>query len=163
TCAVQKLMSAKGQKRTYAVQNVMSALPPKATAKADPRKGSCLLYPRKRTCAVQDGMSAKGQKRTSGRPQTDAATRGRMTLISVNSPGFVSTSIVPLCCLTIMSWLIESPRPVPSPVGLVVKNGSKIFSFTSGVRPVPLSRILISTQSPRLLVEAVRVGSKSSP
>ena len=31
----------------------MSALPPIATAKADSRKRSCLLYPRKRTCAVQ--------------------------------------------------------------------------------------------------------------
>src|SRR5262249_60192733 len=27
-------------------------------------KGSCLLYPRKRTCAVQEAMSALGQKRT---------------------------------------------------------------------------------------------------
>src|SRR5215510_13059432 len=50
----------------------MSALPPIATAKADSRKGSCLLYPRKRTCAVQSGMSAKGQKQTS----CDAAKSG---------------------------------------------------------------------------------------
>src|SRR5262249_12456177 len=57
-------MSALGQKRTFAVQNLMSALPPIATAKADFRKSSCLLYPRKRTCAVQLGMSALGQKRT---------------------------------------------------------------------------------------------------
>jgi hypothetical protein len=33
-----KQMSALGQKRTYAVQNGMSALPPIATAKADSRK-----------------------------------------------------------------------------------------------------------------------------
>jgi hypothetical protein len=45
-------MSALGHKRTCAVQLVMSALPPIATAKADSRKKSCLLYPRKRTCAV---------------------------------------------------------------------------------------------------------------
>ena len=51
--------------------------------------------------------------------------------ISVNSPSCVSTSIAPACCLTIMSWLMERPRPVPSPVGLVVKNGLNIFSFTS--------------------------------
>ena len=37
---------------------------PIATAKADSRKRSCLLYPRKRTCALQGRMSAKGQKRT---------------------------------------------------------------------------------------------------
>ena len=79
------------------------------------------------------------------------AARGRVTMISVNSPGCVSTSIEPACCLTIMSWLMERPRPVPSPVGLVVKNGLNIFSFTSGGIPVPLSRILISTRSPRFL------------
>jgi hypothetical protein len=32
---------------------LMSALHPKATAKADLRERSCLLYPQKRTCAVQ--------------------------------------------------------------------------------------------------------------
>ena len=36
-------MSGLGQKRTYAVQKTMSALPQKATAKADFRKRSCLL------------------------------------------------------------------------------------------------------------------------
>src|SRR5262249_54705657 len=45
-------MSALGQKQTYAVQIAMSALPPIATAKADIRKRSCLLYPQKRTCAL---------------------------------------------------------------------------------------------------------------
>ena len=40
--------------------------------------------------------------------------------------------------------------------GLVVKNGLNIFSFTSGGMPVPLSRILISTLSPRFLVAAAR-------
>ena len=46
-------MSALGHKQTYAVQKVMSALPPIATAKADSRKRSCLLYPGKQTCAAQ--------------------------------------------------------------------------------------------------------------
>src|SRR5262249_13633663 len=58
-------MSALGQKQTYAAHNAMSALPPIATAKADIRKQSCLLYPQKRTCAVHSAMSALGQKRTS--------------------------------------------------------------------------------------------------
>src|SRR5262249_7571794 len=49
-----------------ALQNVMSALPPIATAKADMRKWSCPLCPQKRTCALQLRMSAMGQKRTSG-------------------------------------------------------------------------------------------------
>src|SRR5215470_18638872 len=48
-------MSALGQKQTYAMQKRMSALPPKATAKADPRKRSCLLYPRKQTCGSARG------------------------------------------------------------------------------------------------------------
>ena len=72
--------------------------------------------------------------------QTNAGVRGKTILISVNSPVCVSTSIEPACCFTMTSWLIESPRPVPSPVGLVVKNGLNIFSFTSGVIPVPQRR-----------------------
>ena len=44
-----------------------------------------------------------------------------------------------------MSWLIDRPSPVPSPAGLVVKNGLNILSFTSGGMPVPLSRMRIST------------------
>jgi hypothetical protein len=85
--------------------------------------------------------------------------------------------------MTTMSWLNERPRPVPSPAGLVVKKGLNIFSFTSGGMPLPgaalgermgqniltadlvvqrveaMSRILISTLSPRFVVAAVRVGS----
>jgi len=53
-----RLMSALGQKQTYAVQNGMSALPPIATANADFSKRSCPLYPRKRTFAVHHPMSA---------------------------------------------------------------------------------------------------------
>src|SRR5215204_4488620 len=89
----------------------------------------------------------------------EAAERGRTILNSVYSPGLVSTSIEPRCCFTTMSWLRESPRSVPSPAGLVVKNGSNIFSLTSGGMPVPLSRIRISTRSPRFRVAAKRVGS----
>jgi hypothetical protein len=40
------VMSALGQKQTFAPQKVMSALPPKATAKADSRTRSCPLYPK---------------------------------------------------------------------------------------------------------------------
>jgi hypothetical protein len=58
------VISALGQKQTFVPQKTMSALLPIATAKADFRKRSCLLYPSKRTCAVQSEMSAKGQKRT---------------------------------------------------------------------------------------------------
>src|SRR5262249_50723075 len=44
-------MSALGQKQTYASQQVMSALPPIATEKADIRNRSCPLCPQKQTCA----------------------------------------------------------------------------------------------------------------
>jgi len=58
-------MSALGQKQTYAAQQVMSALLPIATAKADICASSCPLYPQKQACAVHLPMSALGQKRTS--------------------------------------------------------------------------------------------------
>ena len=44
------------------------------------------------------------------RSGNNVATRGKITLISVNSPSCVSTSIEPPCCFTIMSWLMERPR-----------------------------------------------------
>ena len=48
-----KQMSALGQKRTYAVQNGMSALPPIATAKADfPQKVMSALAPRADLCGA---------------------------------------------------------------------------------------------------------------
>jgi integrase len=49
-------MSALGHKQTCAPQKAMSALAPIATAKADFRKRSSPLYPRKRTCAAQLAM-----------------------------------------------------------------------------------------------------------
>src|SRR6516162_5259338 len=64
--------------------------------------------------------------------------------------------------LTMISCVIDRPSPVPSPVGLVVKKGLNIFALTSGEMPVPLSRIRISTVSPRSLVVALRTGSKVS-
>jgi hypothetical protein len=70
-------MSALGQKRTYAVQTGMSALPPIATAKAKFHKRPCPLCPQKRTCAAQLGMSALGQKRTSA-PFASTGSSGRM-------------------------------------------------------------------------------------
>jgi len=70
---------------------VMSALPPKADmcgAASDVRFGPI----------ADIGLSAclRGL-------QTKAAARGRIIVISVNSPGCVTTSIEPLCCLTIIS------------------------------------------------------------
>jgi len=55
------LMAALGQKLTFASQNVTSASPPIATAKADISNPPCPLYPQKQTCAAQTVMSALGQ------------------------------------------------------------------------------------------------------
>ncbi|QND37599.1 hypothetical protein HB771_05735 (plasmid) [Rhizobium leguminosarum bv. viciae] len=41
-----------------------------------------------------------------------------------------------------------SPRPVPEPVGFVVKNGSKALSLTSDVIPVPVSVTEMRTYLP---------------
>jgi hypothetical protein len=48
---------------------------------------------------------------------------GRRIVNSVNSPTRLWTTIVPPCCCVTMCQLIERPRPFPSPVSLVVKNG----------------------------------------
>ncbi len=50
---------------------------------------------------------------------------------------------------------------MPSPVGLVVKNGWNSLSRISGGMPMPLSRTRISTASPRSRVVTFRVGRKS--
>ena len=80
--------SALGHKRTFAAQKGMSALPPKADMCGATR--SCPL-------------SANSGHRAFSTFQTNTARRGRIILISVNSPGCVSTSIEPPCCLTMMS------------------------------------------------------------
>jgi hypothetical protein len=98
-------MSVLGQKQTSAkehvrftpnsdresghAQMVMSALPPKAdmcSARGDVRYGP----------KADIGTITVVQ-------EISAAARGKVTLISVNSPGCVSTSIEPPCCFTMMS------------------------------------------------------------
>ena len=61
------------------------------------------------------------------------------------------TSKVPPCPLVTISYANESPKPVPSPVGLVVKKGWKILAFTLSDMPMPLSltRISISPPAPK--------------
>ena len=78
---------------------------------------------------------------------------------SVNSPGTLSASILPPCCFTITSWLRDSPRPVPSPAGFVVKNGLNISPHLSG-KPIPLSRSRISIRSGKALVDSLTSGPK---
>ena len=66
---------------------------------------------------------------------------GRSTRNRV-SPGLESTRMSPWCLLTTMRYEMSRPRPVPSPTGLVVKNGSKMRGRISGGMPGPVSRDL---------------------
>ena len=50
-------------------------------------------------------------------------------------------SMRPRWRLTMMLWAMCSPSPVPTPCGLVVKNGSKILAAISGGMPGPVSAI----------------------
>jgi hypothetical protein len=59
---------------------------------------------------------------------------GSQTIKTVPLPGWLSTSMLPWCCWMIF-WLIVSPRPSPSPSGIVVKNGSKILDRCSVEMP----------------------------
>jgi hypothetical protein len=82
-------MSALGQKRTCAAQKAMSALPPIADI------GSAQVHVRFVPIADMEGLREHFQ--------TNAGVRGKTILISVNSPGCVSTSMVPACCFTMTS------------------------------------------------------------
>ena len=106
-----------------------------------------------------------------GRLSLAASTRalsrfsGRAVRVIVNRvplPGLLSTSIAPPTLSRILCT-VESPRPVPLPFGLVVKNGSKIRSRTSVGIPLPLSSTIIRTQSsPQLEVKRAIRGSDCS-
>src|SRR6516164_7431795 len=112
---------------------------------------------------VVDHKNIGAQFFCSPAPACAGAVRGKVMMNSVKVPCSVAMSIVPPCCLTTISWLIDKPSPVPSPAGLVVKNGLKIFSLISDGIPAPLSRIRISTMSPRLFDAALSLGSKPLP
>ena len=66
----------------------------------------CLLFAASDQIADRSRMTQRAKSRQSALQQKEAQTlalRGTMILISVNSPGCVSTSIEPACCLTTMS------------------------------------------------------------
>ena len=82
-------MSALGHKRTCAVQ--------KRDVRFTPESGHMQCT---RRCPLSANSGHDDDYERSG---SNAATRGKITLISLNSPGCVSTSIEPPCCLTMMS------------------------------------------------------------
>ena len=72
---------------------------------------------------------------------------GSLIINFVPRPSILSTTIFPLCLLTIISCETLSPSPVPFPTGFVVKNGSKILLAMSSGIPGPLSNISQMTWS----------------
>ena len=69
--------------------------------------------------------------------------------------GTFSAQIRPSCSRTMPSE-IDSPRPVPEPVGLVVKNGLKIRSIKFAGIPPPVSSTSMRIVSPVRRVRTVR-------
>ena len=73
-------------------------------------------------------------------------------------PGSDSTSIFPRCFCSMMDLVIDRPRPVPSPTGLVVKKGvNRCLRMSLGM-PVPLSSMTSRALSPSRRREIRMVG-----
>ena len=78
-----------------------------------------------------------GERPSQSRPcRAGAFSTGRNTENLAPHPSAVATVTQPPWSCTMPSTT-ERPRPVPSPVGLVLKNGSKILERTSSDIPVP--------------------------
>ena len=75
-----------------------------------------------------------------------SATAGHSTVAVVPAPGVLVRSMRPPWLRTMLA-AIGSPSPVPSPRGLVVKNGSNTACRCSGAIPDPLSPITMRTIS----------------
>ena len=76
---------------------------------------------------------------------------GSTSVKTLPSPGVLCTWMEPPNSCA-RSREIDRPRPVPWPVGLVVKNGWNIFAFTCSGMPVPLSETLIYSLLSNFLV-----------
>src|SRR5262245_3534732 len=137
-------MSALGQKQTFAPQNVMSALPPIATVKADIRKRSCPLCPRKQTCAAQTPMSALGQKRTHAPQQTSGRAFSVVSFVYLSAERlfnkFYGINCRPEFDSKLLDCFIHLWRQVSPPIDNLTHrflNGSQHFfycNFTVGLR-----------------------------
>ena len=67
----------------------------------------------------------------------------------------------PPLCLTI-PYTVDSPSPVPFPISLVVKNGSKTRWAVSSSIPVPVSATASMTYDPGLTGRCPRAYASSS-
>jgi hypothetical protein len=76
-------MSALGQKQTYAVQQVMSALPPIATAKADMPQMVMSAFPPKSDVCAANRHVCFGPKADMGKRKTERPPRGGLSEIAL--------------------------------------------------------------------------------
>ena len=122
------------------------------TLDRSPSRRSCSATSSRDLLLVVDDEHAAALGRSVGR---GAAARSRpvvrqrqVTRNRVPGRARVSTSIRPPCAAT-MPWQTDSPTPVPTPCGLVVKNGSKTRFAHLASMPGPLSATSIRRRRPR--------------
>src|SRR5439155_14004438 len=99
------------------------------------------------------------EEAVSRQPSHDAPPElsGRKTRKQLPLPGSLETSSRPPCPVT-MPWVIDRPRPVPSPTALVVKKGSKTWGRSCGGIPQPLS-----ATSMRISLPTARLAMRMRP
>ena len=78
------------------------------------------------------------RRATAAPPRRHATERGKSTSKRAPRWGWLSTRMCPPACST-MPYTVASPRPVPLPTSLVVKNGSKMRARVASSMPTPSS------------------------
>ena len=101
--------------------------------------------------------AASGAATPAGRGSTGSLIRN-----VVPCPGSLSTPMVPPCSST-MPRQSDSPSPVPSPGGFVVKKGSKILARIAAGIPGPVSAMARRTCCPVRSRPVVMVSRRGEP
>ena len=128
-----------------------------------PGTGEPVGWPRK-TCApphdcVEDARCPAGAGQgSSGR----CSATGRVMRKVVPLPGCALHGDARRPAPVMMPWQMDSPSPVPTPTGLVVKKGSKMRPSISGGMPQPVSRTSTTTAGSPCRARHQR-GSRRSP
>ena len=104
---------------------------------AAPTRPGCAPPARPRRSAASRGRAARSARTGAWprrRPRAGAAAGGKNSVNVVPRPTSLSTKMKPPICFSV-PYTIDSPRPVPLPTSLVVKNGSKMRACVSRVMP----------------------------